>query len=323
MLCFYCASDLGPTTVTGRSARQRLAYDPWLGRLWRVCPACRRWSAALLDERWEMLEACERAAHRGATILLEGEHLCLLQTPAGQLIRVGAPPRVELARWRYSNLLDAFARRRGWLGRLLNLPLRPVGGNIGLDYHGGVATVPLPWTTSPFIEEGGILTVLFSAVPLARRCPACRHPLAIAPYDFANVRLTRDGGRVVAAAQCAACADEVAVSIRAARRALRLGLAVVNRTQRDPGNVQHAVLPVDRAGGPPEFIEKLARADTTLGMMSPRRRLALWICLDECAEIDVLEAEWRRAEELAAIIDGELTDVPGFHEFRLRTRHHL
>src|SRR5688572_1551597 len=108
MQCFYCGCDLGPTALEGRSAGHRLAYDPWLGRLWRVCPACRRWSAALLDERWDVLEACERAARQESTLLLEGEHLCLLQTPVGQLIRVGEPPRAELARWRYSDLLDPF-----------------------------------------------------------------------------------------------------------------------------------------------------------------------------------------------------------------------
>jgi hypothetical protein len=316
MQCFYCAYDLGPTAVAGSSPRQRLAYDPWLGRLWRVCPACRRWSAALLDERWEVLEACEDAAHRNAKILLQGEHLCLLQTSAGQLIRVGAPPRIELARWRYSDLLDAFTRPRGLLARLMNLPLRPVGGIIGLDYHFGVATVPLPWTASPFIEDGGILTVLFASVPLARRCPACHRPLSIAPYDFAHVRLTRDSGRVVTVAQCGACDTQVVISIRAARAALRLGLGVVSRTQRAAEDVRRAVHPVDRAGGPQDYIDKLARGDATLGMLSPRQRLALWICLDECSEIDVLEAEWRRAEELAAIMDSELTDVPGFPEFR-------
>jgi hypothetical protein len=318
MHCFYCACDLGATAVDGRSAGRRIAYDPWLGRLWRVCPACRRWSAALLDERWELLEACERAAHRGAKLLLQGEHLSLLQTSAGQLIRVGHPPRAELAGWRYSDLLDSFVRPRGLLARLLDLPVRPAGGNIGSDYHGGVATVPLAWTASPFLEDSGILTVLFSAVPLVARCPAGRHPLLIAPHAFANVRLTRDAGRAVTATECAVCATEVAVPLAAARPALRLGLAIVSRSHRAATNVGRAVLPVDRAGGPEPYIDTLAARDRTLGMLSPRQRLALWLSLDECSEIEVLEAQWRRAEELAAIIDGELTDVPGFVEFRRR-----
>jgi hypothetical protein len=307
MQCFYCPYELGPLTVASGPARQRLAYDPWLGRLWRVCPACGRWSATLLDERWEVLEACELAVRRQAKLLLQGTHLCLLQTSAGQLIRVGRPPRAEFARWRYSDLLDSFARPRGLLARLMNLPVRPVGGNIGNDYHGGVATVPMPWIASPFVEDGGMLTVLFSSVPLAPRCPAGRHPLLIAPHAFASVRLTRTAGRVVTAAECAVCGTEVAVSLRAARPALRLGLAIVSRSQRAPANVSRAVAPVDRTGGAASYIDVLARRDDTLGMLSRRQRLALWISLEECSEIDALQAEWRRAEELAAIMDGELT----------------
>jgi hypothetical protein len=264
-----------------------------------------------------VLEACERAARDNAKVLLQGEHLCLLQTTAGQLIRVGRPPRAELAQWRYSDLLAPFfTRPRGLLARLMNLPVRPAGGNIGLDYHGGVATVPLPWIASPFIEDGGMLTMLFSSVPFAHRCPACRHPLLIAPHAFADVRLTRDAGRVVAAANCAVCAGDVAVSLHAARRALRLGLAIVTRSRWAAAHVKRAVSPIDRAGGPRDFIDRLARNDATLGMLSPFQRMALGISLDEWAEIEVLEAEWRRAEELAAIMDGELTDVPGFPEFR-------
>ena len=50
--------------------------------------------------------------------------------------------------------------------------------------------------------------------------------------------------------------------------------------------------------------------------MATGTRAGLLIALDELAEADALEAEWRNAEELAAISDGELTSVPGFQEFR-------
>jgi hypothetical protein len=45
-------------------------------------------------------------------------------------------------------------------------------------------------------------------------------------------------------------------------------------------------------------------------------RAGLLIALDEAAEIEALEAEWQMAEELAAISDGELSEVPGFDAFR-------
>ena len=38
------------------------------------------------------------------------------------------------------------------------------------------------------------------------------------------------------------------------------------------------------------------------------------------AEAEALEAEWREAEELGAIMDGELTPVPGFEAFRRELR---
>jgi hypothetical protein len=42
----------------------------------------------------------------------------------------------------------------------------------------------------------------------------------------------------------------------------------------------------------------------------------LIISLDELAEVAALEAEWRLAEEMAVIMDGELTRIPGFEAFR-------
>ncbi len=42
------------------------------------------------------------------------------------------------------------------------------------------------------------------------------------------------------------------------------------------------------------------------------------MALDEQSEAELLEAEWREAEELAAIVDGELSQVRGFEEFRRR-----
>jgi hypothetical protein len=50
--------------------------------------------------------------------------------------------------------------------------------------------------------------------------------------------------------------------------------------------------------------------------MGSGARSVLLIALDERAEAEALEAEWREAEELAAIIDGELSRVPGFDAFR-------
>jgi hypothetical protein len=84
----------------------------------------------------------------------------------------------------------------------------------------------------------------------------------------------------------------------------------------DAARAETAAGGVERAGGAHGFLEHLAQERLELGDMSPDERLALVISLDEDAEVEALEREWRAAEEIAAIMDGELTSVPGFDAFR-------
>jgi hypothetical protein len=140
--------------------------------------------------------------------------------------------------------------------------------------------------------------------------------MALRPWAFHELRFVHAdaGGRLLG--PCALCGEDVVLSLRDARPALRLGLSAV-----DPG-----VVPTDRAeaaadgleqlGGGAEFIDLLASDSAALGELDAHERLALAMALDEDAEIEALEREWRAAEEIAAIMDGELTSVPGFEAFR-------
>jgi hypothetical protein len=69
-------------------------------------------------------------------------------------------------------------------------------------------------------------------------------------------------------------------------------------------------------GGARELLQALCREGSFLGELSQAWRAALLISLDEVAEAEALEAEWRRAEEMASLMDGEVSQVPGFEEFR-------
>jgi hypothetical protein len=73
---------------------------------------------------------------------------------------------------------------------------------------------------------------------------------------------------------------------------------------------------LEASGGTLGFLTRLAGSEIALGEMSPEARAGFIISLDELAEGEALEAEWREAEEIAAIADGELTQVPGFQAFR-------
>jgi hypothetical protein len=313
--CFFCGSELPDPAPNHLEAGDRLAFDPRLGRLWQVCARCRRWNLTPIESRWEIVEECERLS-RPSQLLLKTEHLMLLSVGVGQLIRVGTPARGEFAEWRYSSTLDSYLRGRAGLQRaFLSLPELPVGG---YDFYGTTYALPQPWIGSPFIEHGALLSALFLNVPFAERCPSCGDPLFIHPAAFGDLRFHRVSGGTAMIVPCGLCGEQVLVSLPEARPAVRAGLALVSHKYRRVAHVDRAVRPLDRIGGPQELLTRLCAKDIAIGELRKPARLALWIALDELAETEALEDEWRMAESLAQIADNELTQVPGFDEFKLR-----
>lgn len=314
MTCVYCDHDLD-------SAAARPAFDPWLGRLWRVCPGCGRWNVIPLEDRWEALESLERRVRDAGGSLLRTPHLDLVRTPAGEVIRVGRAPRPELAGWRYGDALPPLVPRglRAWLRRvLLGIPSAPHGydtSEIGILNYPFEAT---RWFASPFIEEAPALTALFGQVPLSPSCPSCGEALALAPWSFQHVRLIPAGQEAGVAATCGSCGTEVVVPLHDARPVLRLGLFLVNHRLRSSEVVEPAAVAIDRAEGPEGLLRGMARREQSLGEAGAAGRLSLQMALDEMTEAELLEAEWREAEELAGIIDGELTPSPLLDALRRR-----
>lgn len=312
--CLFCDRELDD--------RSRPAFDPWLGRLWRVCAHCRRWNVVPLEDRWEALEALERAARDRGRTLLRTEHLDLVDTGPQQLIRVGRAPRPELAGWRYGDVLPVRAAGGllAWLRRaVLGMPTTPFGYGAGYGHlMADTDTQQRRWFASPFLDDAPTLTAAFLHVPFAEQCPACGGPLALAPWSFQAVRLIDDRGGPAVLVTCGVCGTDVGVPLAAVRGALRLGISIVNRRLRDRALVEAAAHELDRSAGPEGLLVSLATDEPALGELGVPDRLALGIALDEQSEAELLEAEWREAEELAAIIDSELTDVSGFEEFRRR-----
>lgn len=317
--CYFCDAPLSPWDPLSGDLPDsaRLAYDPVRGRLWHVCPRCGRWNAVPLDLRWEALEAFEKVARDRGRERLASENLALITVRDTELIRVGRPPRPEFAGWRYGDRLPA--RVRGFMARVLalfgGLPERPEGG---YTFHGAVRPFSTDWLASPFIEAAGGLSWLFAQIPFAERCPSCGRMMPVQPWAFQDVALVVSGGHPNVAVTCGFCGDQVVVAAHAARPALRLGLAVVNIGLRDTLLAERAGRAIDQAGGQDAFVASLARDRFALGELPDTLRVGLGIALDEQVEAEALELEWRAAEELAAIADGELTEVPGFEEFRRR-----
>lgn len=304
----------GPPWAPGEG--HRLAYDLQKGRLWTVCPACSRWNLTPMEDRWETLEACERAVRDHGRVRLETPNLALITVGAGELIRVGGPPRTEFVDWRYGSRLTGGGIRPGFWARLLaRLPEPPPEG---YDPYRGVYGMvdQTPWLASPFLDAASSLSYLFSQLPLAPRCPSCRRPLAVRPWDFQRVTLVPEGAGVEVLARCGFCDQEVAVPVREARPVLRLGLGLVTPPRILRSVAEVAAEELDRLGGPGGLLSALSRERSLLGELGDETRAGILIALDEIAEAEALEAEWREAEELAAIADGELTEIPGFDAFR-------
>ena len=68
------------------------------------------------------------------------------------------------------------------------------------------------------------------------------------------------------------------------------------------------------------MIHDVARRDLTLRSLAPDRRVALEMAVDERAEVEELERQWKEAEEIAEIADGMLSSDPRIDEELRRLR---
>lgn len=316
--CAFCDSRMAPGPPWAPGVGHRLAYDPSKGRLWTVCPSCGRWNITPLEDRWETLEACEEAVGKAGREVLRTRHLSLVRVEEGELIRVVDPPRPEFVDWRYGPALPGTRKVGGFLSRILSrLPPPPPEG---YDPYRRIFTHfrETPWVASPFLEMASPLTYLFSQLPLTPECPSCHGPLVLRPWEFQDLRVVAQQGSEGIMARCGLCREQVVVPLRGARATLRLALGMVTPTERLETEAARAAQVLEESGNLHRFLGQLATGGVSLGHMSPPVRAGFLIALDEDAEGEALEAEWRKAEEVAAIYDGELSEVPGFEEFRNR-----
>jgi hypothetical protein len=330
--CVFCQEPLGEGIPDAPVPGRRHAYDPHLGRLWEICPRCRRWTPVPMELRWETLEGWEAAVRDRGLPVLETENLALVRVDDGEVVRVQNPPLPQWGGWRYGTRLpDPAPVRRGFLARILaTLPSPPLEGYDPYGMSGPMGGVSgrggfSQWLASPFIERATPLTLAFGSVPFAPACPSCGVPLPLHPWEFQDVtfRISREGSREggegpAVEARCAHCGDRVLVPLSGARPALRLGLGIIDSGPAARQVGEKAGISLAGVGGSRGLLEGLGRLGAPLGELGLRERVALAMALDAEAEAEALEAEWREAEEIAAIMDGELTDVAGFLEFRAR-----
>ncbi len=341
--CLHCAADLGANeAIEAFPVGRRLAFDEARGRLWVVCRGCGRWNLSPVEERWEAIEQCE-ALFRGLRLRASTSQIGVGRAPDDtDLIRIGAPPPLEFAAWRYG----AVFRKRRSHARLFTLVSAALGAATrGASLWGAAAL-------SSVVTVAGTLPEIAVDVRRRRRIvdrvSTPRGAVVIRGKHATQARLTHD-----AAGEMAVLVPdgrrEWFVEGEPARQFLRRLLPDVNHYGATEKELDGALTHIDHEGGPQGLIRRLSR-----GPLGPRPTwrpmkndlphaadawsfrsfgyptiLALEMSLHEDAErralegeLDALHAAWREAEEIAAIADSLL--VPTAADTALaRLRHAL
>jgi hypothetical protein len=344
--CIFCSAALGSNeSIEHFPIGKTLAFDGDKGRLWAVCPKCARWNLAPIEERWEAIEEAEKG-FRDTRLRAQSENIGLAKLGDGtRLIRVGKALPGELAVWRYGEQVAPRNRRALWYGAAVSgagIAVAAAGLTLGfvsvLTAYGAYdATKSLIRRAGRFRSVGWIDTQVSGvrARVYLRRTDVAGAWLS-APDDGQGIALQlpfavekpSDDGRSVRKLPLVIRGNE-------AKGIMARAMVHVNADGASQASVETALLTLEQAGGPEEYLHEVgarrlllnggdprtAKAELDLsaffdltrsGVPQPDRQvsLAMEMALHQGAEQQAMEGElaaltemWRQAEEIAAIAD--------------------
>jgi hypothetical protein len=306
--CAFCNAPFdGDGGPSGLGVGRRLAFDEWNGRLWVVCSRCSRWNLTPFDDRLEHLEAVARAAHAGR-VAASTDQVSLIRWQRYDFVRVGTPPRVELATWRYGERMRTRQRER--LKVVVPLTIAAIGVGVAANVAAGGGFGVVVWNLHNVIDWMYVRLVGRRRVALSEPtvCAHCGTVMQLRARHVQHSRVVPDAHAEIAVAlSCPHCHREGAQLTGAdAVQVLRQGLTYLNVSRSGRKRAADAAREVDQAGGPNELMHDVAQRELTLRSLRPERRLALEMAVDERVEVEELERQWREAEEIADIADGTL-----------------
>ncbi len=315
--CLSCYTPFPANSVLERiPVGARIAYDPARGRLWAICAACARWTLQPIEERWEALEDLERAVRDRARLLGQTENIGLYEWATIEIVRVGRAERREEAWWRYGR---EFESRRDRAKKVVRRGRFMQGA--AMFFLTGIPFVysrPERWIDRARSRHFGALAWRGDVA-----CPACGGRLRRVRFREADVLRLDLGPDDTPALRiaCSRCGPGAASGFRiggtAAEHVLRRSLAYHNFAGATRDDVAAAMVRVDRADSLPMLIRSAPDRELRIGgSLAADTSLALEIALNADVErrqlemeLAELESRWREEEELAAIIDRELTPL--------------
>ena len=296
--CLICRTPFPKTGILETLPRgSRVAFDLQRGRLWMICRSCRRWSLLPLDSRWETLEELDHLTGGTARPVAKTSNVALFRAGALEVVRIGSTELPEEAWWRFGRKLP---------------PHRPLG----------------PWG-HPFFRRLRFGRVAWMG---ALTCGGCGFRADEIPYADRQILLVRpERDRFVLIRPCPRCKDNTSGGLRLTGVAAELTLARILAFQHEMGEsrvtVQAAARLVQESDGAGALARLLTRYGKPLGALQPLGLTALDITVAALRErtlmrleVEALQARWRREEELAALVDGELSPLAGLDAMIRRVR---
>ncbi|HET6764556.1 MAG TPA: hypothetical protein VFH27_12820 [Longimicrobiaceae bacterium] len=337
--CIFCSGLLGSNDVVEHFPVGRmLAFDAARGRLWAVCPKCRRWNLAPIEERWEAIETAEKL-FRGSPLRVHSENVGMAKLADGtHMVRVGQALPGEFASWRYGRQMGG--RRRTHVVE--------AGVGVGgfsllvLHYSGMLSMLGAGSTMLPFwlgsaayygwgawkghIQPQQVLAPIEAGestygAPLVLRRMHLNGARFVVPALGEQLALevnVPSRGRTLRLETEESLRRMVRLSEAATRRMLRRSMVHVNGHGAAPEHLDRAMT-IIREEGPDGYLAKLPSIRNPLlpaNHVSPQLNLALEMVLNDeeerramDGELALLEAAWREAESIAEIAD-RLPDEP-------------
>lgn len=343
--CIFCNQSLGTNEVIeifpiGR----RISFDAAKGRLWVICRKCERWNLSPLEIRWEVIEECERL-FRDTRLRVTTDNIGMAKLPEGlELVRLGKPMRGEFAAWRYG---DQFGRRR----RRSIMYTTAGGAAIGLVLVGGAAlgaSMGGAWYGYSQVIRG----IMNERIATRLRHPETDEKIKVQLKHLEKSRFVPTGepgewelhvqyARGWSSGFTTGGGEKLVYQGDEAMEVAGRLMARANRSGGNKQTIDRAVQRIETVGDPETFLDeavreserlrrekagdnpkKLAKATAgSLAKLPKDIRLAIEMATHEEAErramegeLEILEAAWKQAEEIAGIADSLLlpTEVEEF-----------
>ncbi len=320
--CLFCQR---PFPENGRLVHmphgRTIAFDPERGRLWTVCERCHRWNLCPIEDRAAALQELERLAHDEGRLLARTANISLLSAGRTTLVRVGRAELVEQAWWRYGRELS---RRKASYESVTSKVTTATFGTVA--YVGSALgltddDVAIDWQDTPVADVLRWRHFGWAAWHGRLRCPYCNSMLRALRYDLSwwVYPLRAPDGRMGVGIPCQRCDPWTPEKIYTlhgdiAENVLRRVLAYQNIMGASERRIADAARAIEASGSMGEFALSVTDRRQSLWRIRGVGAVALEIALNESVERRMLDLEtraleflWKREEELARIIDQELT----------------